>query len=117
MVADGCAGVKPIVAIIKQGVFPIIQIGIPILLILFGSIDLGKAVISQDDKEIKGATGKLIKRALMALAVFFVVYFVHLVFSWIGTARVNDGTGISDNEFDWFTCWNSIGGNNPNNGD
>ena len=48
-----CGGLDPIVKIIKKGVFPIVQIGIPILLIVFGTIDLGKAVISSDEKEVK----------------------------------------------------------------
>ena len=69
----------PILRFIRQGIFPIIQIGIPILLIVMGSIDLGKAVMSSDDKEIKGATGKLIKRAIAAVAVFFVTTIVTLL--------------------------------------
>ena len=36
VINDGCGGLRPIVAIIKNGVFPIVQIGIPILLIVFG---------------------------------------------------------------------------------
>ena len=50
------ADLLPIVKFVKNGVFPLIQIGIPILLIIMGSIDLGRAVLSSDDKEIKGAT-------------------------------------------------------------
>lgn len=99
-----CGGIEPIVRIIKFGVFPIIQIGIPILLILFGSLDLGKAVIANDDKEIKGATTKLIKRALIALAVFFVVWFVKLVFGWLATS----GEGKDVSEQSWFDCWDNL---------
>ena len=61
LATDACGGILPIVKFIRQGIFPIIQIGIPIILIIMGSIDLGKAVLSSDDKEIKGATGRLIK--------------------------------------------------------
>ena len=49
---DSCGGLLPIVKVIRKGLFPIIQLGIPILLILLGTIDLGKAVISSDEKEI-----------------------------------------------------------------
>ena len=70
---DTCTDLMPIIKLIKFGVIPLIQIGIPIILILLGMLDLGKAVMSSDDKEIKGATGKLIKRAIAAVAVFFVV--------------------------------------------
>lgn len=107
-IMDACAGIGPVVALIKNGVFPIIQIGIPILLILMGTIDLGKAVMSNDDKEIKGATGKLIKRAIMAVAVFFVVVLVNLVFSWLAPAKKAEGGGQIQNETNWFKCWDSF---------
>ena len=94
----GCAGIGPIVQFIKNGVFPVIQIGIPILLILMGTIDLGKAVMSNDDKEIKGATGKLIKRAIAAVAVFFVVTIVSVVMGWLGKTDVGSQNG-------WAQCW------------
>lgn len=99
---DGCGGLLPVVKFIKLGVFPVIQIGIPILLILMGTIDLGKAVMSNDDKEIKGATGKLIKRAIAAIAVFFVVTLVSVVFGWLGKT---DNSDVNANSGDWWTCW------------
>lgn len=107
-IMDGCEGIGAVVAIIKNGVFPIIQIGIPILLILMGTIDLGKAVMSNDDKEIKGATGKLIKRAIMALAVFFVVLLVRLVFKWIAKANAGNDSDVTVSDSDWFACWESV---------
>jgi len=42
--------------------FPIIWIGIPIVLILMGTIDLGKAVLASDDKEIKAVPITFITR-------------------------------------------------------
>ena len=41
-----------IIGILKT-VLKIMQIGIPVLLIIFGTIDLGKAVMAGDEKEIK----------------------------------------------------------------
>lgn len=95
-----CGGIGPIVKFIRDGIMPIIQFGIPILLIIFGSLDLGKAVMSQDDKEIKGATGKLIKRAIAAAVVFFIPFIVNLVMNLIGTSGVTDGNNS------WINCWN-----------
>ena len=95
---DACGGLLPVVQFIRKGVFPVIQIGIPILLILFGTIDLGKAVMSQDDKEIKGATSKLIKRAIMAVAVFFVVTLVTVVMGWLGKTDIGE-------QNNWLSCW------------
>lgn len=98
---DGCNGLLPVVKFIRNGIFPLIQIGIPILLIIMGSIDLGKAVMSSDDKEIKGATGKLIKRAIAAVAVFFVSTIVGLLMDLFATTDEVSGTN------DWRACWNA----------
>ena len=97
LATDACGGILPIVKFIRQGIFPIIQIGIPIILIIMGSIDLGKAVLSSDDKEIKGATGRLIKRAIAAVAVFFVTTIVTILMDMLantGAVDGDDGDGI-----------------------
>ena len=46
-----------IIGILKT-VLKIMQIGIPVLLIIFGTIDLGKAVMAGDEKEIKAGYQK-----------------------------------------------------------
>ena len=50
----------------------IIQILVPIGLIIWGMLDLGKAVIAQKDDEIKKGQQTLIKRITAAAIVFFV---------------------------------------------
>ena len=50
---SNCYGFDSIVRVIKEGVFPILQIAIPIILIVLCTLDLGKAVIGSDDKENK----------------------------------------------------------------
>ena len=99
-----CGGLDAIVRIIKKGVFPIVQIGIPILLIVFGTIDLGKAVISSDEKEVKQAQSRLIKRCIYAAAIFFIVTLVTLVMSLVATGADNN----SGDTAGWAECWNSI---------
>ena len=94
----------PIVKFIKNGVFPIIQIGIPIILIIMGSIDLGKAVLSSDDKEIKGATSKLVRRAIAAVAVFFIVTLVSLVMNMFSDSGASDNENVN-NTTSWQDCW------------
>jgi len=59
----------------------IIKFAIPILLIVLGMLDLGKAVTAGEDKEIKAAQQLLVKRAISGIAVFFVVSIVQLVLS------------------------------------
>ena len=50
----------------------LLKIVIPLVLIILGMLDLGKAVISNDDKAISTNTQKLIKRLVAALVVFFI---------------------------------------------
>lgn len=95
-ILDACGGLGPFVSIIK-GVFELIKIGVPIILIIMGAIDLGKAVLASDDKEIKAATGKLIKRAIAAICVFFAVSIVDLV---MGLVERGGEDGSS-----WSECW------------
>ena len=93
---DACGGLGPVVSVV-EGVFEIIKIGVPIILILMGAIDLGKAVLASDDKEIKAATGKLTKRAIAAVAVFFAVTIVDIVMGLVDRGGV-DGSN-------WAACW------------
>ena len=106
-IADACQGIGPVVRIIKIGVFPIFQIGIPIILIMLGTIDLGRAVMSSDDKEVKAAQSRLIKRCIYAVAVFFVVTLVHIVMNLVATGAAHDDV---DDVYstDWWTCWESV---------
>ncbi len=92
-----CDDLMPVIKFV-DGILILIQIGIPIILIIMGSIDLGKAVLSSDDKEIKAATGKLVKRAIAAVAVFFVATIVSIVMGLF------TGTGV-DGTTSWSTCW------------
>lgn len=87
------ADLLAIVGIAKKVLF-VLQIAIPIALLIFGTIDLGKAVIAGDEKEIKTATSILIKRVIAAVAVFLLVLLVSTVTGWVG------GT-------EWKACWNS----------
>lgn len=101
---DACGGLLPVVKLIRKGLFPIIQIGIPIILIVMGSIDLGKAVLSSDDKEIKSAQGRLLKRCIAAVAVFFVVTIVTLLMNLF----TSSDTGI-EGTTGWQKCWEQAG--------
>ncbi len=98
---DGCGGLLPIVKILRQGLYPVVQIVIPILLIIFGVVDLGKAVIASDEKEVKAAQGRLIKRCIYAAAIFFVVTFVSVIMDMIAIGATDQNTG------GWNTCWNA----------
>lgn len=90
-----------------------IWIGVPILLIVLGMIDLGKAVVASKEDEIKKATKAFGKRFIYAVAVFLVVWLVGFVLSTaadvIGDKNVIDKSKNND----WKCCWDmAINGNN-----
>lgn len=99
--ASACGGLDPLVSLVKNGLFPIIYIVIPIALLVFAVIDFGKAVIASDEKEVKAAQSRLIKRAVYAALIFFVVFLVKAVMDVVAKG----GTG---NTGDWWSCWESV---------
>ena len=101
---SACKGFDFVIRIIKNGVFPVIQIGIPIVLIVLGTLDLGRAVISSDDKAVKEAQSKLIKRCIYAIVLFFIVTLLNLLFSMVGNIAGDDAPGLQS----WSACWDSI---------
>lgn len=63
-----------------------IKIGIPIVLIVMGMLDLGKAVIGKDEKEMKEAQNKLIHRVVYAVLIFLITSIVTWVVSILSTS-------------------------------
>ena len=100
---DMCDTLAPLLRLIKDGIIPLIQIGIPIILIILGMLDLGKAVVASKEDEIKNAQKMLIKRAIYAVAIFFVVLIVQLVFGLLDTTGDKD---IEETSTSWVECWN-----------
>ena len=103
-ILDICEDLSAVIKLVKNGLIPILQIGIPIVLIVFGMIDLGKAVIASDDKKIKEAQGMLIKRAIYAVAIFFIVTIVTLVFNLFVSSGASEDKDVG-NVASWRACW------------
>lgn len=89
-----------------------IWIGVPILLIIYGMIDLGKAVIASKEDEVKKATKAFTKRFMYAIGVFLVVWLVQFVLSTVTTVAGSDA--VNYNEASWKACWCKIS-NGPEN--
>ena len=71
-------------------VVTIFKIVIPLLLIIFGMIDLGKAVIASKDDAVSKAVSQLIKRFIAAVVVFFIPTIVSALFSILGVIGDNN---------------------------
>lgn len=84
----GCASILPNVNIdvkIANAVHTIvlvIQIAVPVLLVIFGMLDLFKAITAQKDDEIKKGQQMFIKRLISAAIIFFVIAIVKLLISF-----------------------------------
>ena len=67
----------------------LIKIGVPILLVIWGSWDLGKAVMAQKDDEIKNAQKLFIKKLIIAILVFLVPTFIGIALNVVDTSDSN----------------------------
>ena len=94
---DACGGLLPLVRVVVQ-LIKIFMIVIPILLIIYGTIDLGKAVIASDEKEVKAAQSRLIKRFIYAALIFFVPMLVGVVMNIVSAGGEGDTAS-------WENCW------------
>lgn len=55
----------------------------PIALIVFVALDFGQAVLSQDSDALKKATSKVVKRAIAAVALFFIPTIIIAIFDLV----------------------------------
>ena len=102
--AVDCNGVCVPHALIKivGTVVNVIKIGVPIILIVLGMIDMGKAVASQKEDEIKNGQKKLLSRCIAAGITFFVVAIVQLLVGIISSAAESNNDGEEN------TLWSCI---------
>ena len=75
----------------------IIQIVAPILLVVFGMMDLMKGVMAQKEDEIKKGQQTFIKRIIAAVIVFFVIAIVKMIVSF-----------VADDNDDIMSCFNAF---------
>ena len=100
--AEACGGVLPIARVIYK-ILMIFWIVIPIGLIVFATMDLGKAVISSDEKEVKAAQKRLISRFVYAALVFFVPVIVIALMNLVADSDTHGANTTS-----WNACWQAI---------
>lgn len=72
-----------------SAIVTIIKVVVPILLIIFGMLDLGKAVIASKEDEIKKGQSIFIKRIVAAVIVFLVIQIVQVVIGFVSSRDAN----------------------------
>lgn len=74
----------------------VFKIVIPVLLIIFGMIDLGKAVIASKEDEIKKASSSLVRRAIAGVVIFLLPTIITFIMGMI--------TNFSQAQEDYDIC-------------
>lgn len=92
----GQAGIPDKIAYMLQLIVLAIQVVVPFLLIVWGMLDLGKAVIAQKEDEIKKGQQLFIKRIIAAVLVFFVTTITTLVVNLVADEKTTITTCIND---------------------
>ncbi len=84
-----CQGTAKVWKLVGQVLF-IFKIVIPLLLLIFGMIDLGKAVVGSKDDDVKKAITHLAFRAVAAVIIFFIPTLVGFIFSIVDGFSAED---------------------------
>lgn len=82
-----------IVPTFTVGLVNLVKVIIPIILVAYGMIDLAKAVMGNDEKAMKEAQNKFIKRIVYAVIIFFLVAIVQLIFGVLASASKGSSSG------------------------
>ena len=86
---DFCTRSSSVLQILGYFIF-IVKIVLPLIIIILGSIDVSKAVLSGDEKDIKTSVGILVKRLLIGIAVFLLPSIVRVIFYGIYDLKSED---------------------------
>ena len=84
--------------------YTILQIAVPVVLVIMGSLDLFRGITAQKEDEIKKGQQMFVKRLISAVLVFFVFVIVKVVISYVadssGTSIVECAQCFIGNECD-----------------
>lgn len=89
-----CGNINPIAAKVPEitsWIVTIIQVAVPIILVIMGSIDFVKAIIGQKEDEMKQKQQIFIKRLITSILIFFVVAITKII---VGTFSSANKTSI-----------------------
>lgn len=78
-ITSHCTKIEPDISTFIHNIIVLIKIAVPIALVLFGMLDLGKGVIAGKEDEIKKGQQNFIKRLIAGAAVFFMIALTQFV--------------------------------------
>lgn len=78
---------------ILKEIFMVIKVSTPCLVLVLCSVDIAKAVISQDEKGMKEALSRVVKRVVIGVCIFFVPIIIEVLLNLAG--NITGTCGIS----------------------
>lgn len=82
-----------------------IRIGVPLLLVIFGMVDLAKAVVAKEDKDMKKYQMLFLRKLLAGALVFFVISVTTFMLRVIDSAETD---GRSTDDYEALECIQEI---------
>ena len=81
--------IPPLIPKVVSIAYTMIQIAVPVVLVIIGSLDLFKGISAQKEDEIKKGQQMFVKRLIAAALVFFVFVIVKAVISFVADSYSN----------------------------
>ena len=91
--ADDCSILGKDFNDLLKDIFLWIEISVPCITLLLCTIDIAKATISQDEKGIKEAQARAIKRVIIGIIIFFVPTIINFLLKIVGILSGTCGIG------------------------
>lgn len=81
--------IPEIIPKVVSAAYTIVQVAVPVVLVIMGSLDLFKGISAQKEDEIKKGQQMFIKRMISAALVFFVFVIVKVLISFVADSSSN----------------------------
>ena len=83
---DDCSIINKELQDVLTYVYNAILIVVPIIVVALSTIDMARAAIAQDDKDMKAAASKAVKRIFIGIAIMFVPLLLDTILKLAGIA-------------------------------
>lgn len=104
ILAITCNQIAPVMRVVGY-LINLLKIAIPIVLIVMVIVDLVKATVANDEKQMNNAKNAAGKRVIYALVIFLVPTVVSLLFKTLGN---NIGGTELTGATEWISCFNQF---------
>lgn len=113
---DVCGNLAPLLRLVGY-VVTIFKIVIPLLLIVFGMLDVGKSVVDSKPDEVTKNLKSFAMRCVAAVLIFFIPSIVGVVLDAVAATEQNSSgdTTVNGQAVDakgWRCCWDYVLGGN-----